>query len=163
MNKLTLFYWLLPLAIIAAFFPEPVFSATSSSTAVPPFINEFGANPNIIGDGGSTDISWNVSNATSITIEPAIGPVASLGNIEISPSYTTTYTLTAISANITVTTSITVVVTDSPPPPPPPPPPSPPAEASALCNDGTYTYYDYWCGCCSHHGGVKEWINKPPR
>jgi hypothetical protein len=163
MSKLKLFYWLLPLAILVACIPKPVFSLTSSSsTAVPPVINEFGANPNTIGDGDSSNISWSVSNATSITIEPAIGFVAFLGNIEVSPSSTTTYTLTAINANITITTSITVVVTDSPPPAPPPTPPSSPVGASALCNDGTYTYYDHQCGCCSHHGGVKEWINKPP-
>jgi hypothetical protein len=193
MSKLKLFYLLLPLAIVVAFTPKPVFSLTLSSSpalpqvsitsnnqqasapalkttpktvpasksqSVPPAISEFGANPGTIGAGGSSNISWNVSNATSITLDPTAGPVAPLGNIKISPSSTTTYTLTATNGDNSVTTSITVVVTASLLPPPQPL--SPPTEASAICNDGTYSYYDHQCGCCSHHGGVKRWVNKPP-
>jgi hypothetical protein len=198
MSKLKLFYWLLPLAILVAWTPKPVFSLNASpstdepripvtsnnqqapaqlsktipktapaasqpvpkSLPVPPVINEFKANPNTISIGGSSSMNWSVSNGTSITIEPAVGSVALLGNIKISPSSTTTYTLTATNADSCITTSITVVVTYSISPPPPPL--SPPAEASVLCNDGSYSYYDHQCGCCSHQGGVKRWINKPP-
>lgn len=45
-------------------------------------------------------------------------------------------------------------------PPPPAPPVSttvaagPPAGATALCNDGTYSYSTHHRGTCSHHGGV---------
>ncbi|WP_235500193.1 cell wall-binding repeat-containing protein [Leifsonia sp. Root227] len=51
----------------------------------------------------------------------------------------------------------------APPPPPPAPPappvpPAPPANpgngATALCNDGTYSYAAHHQGACSHHGGV---------
>jgi hypothetical protein len=31
----------------------------------------------------------------------------------------------------------------------------PPLGATALCNDGTYSYADHHQGACSHHGGVK--------
>ena len=159
MNKLKFFYLLLPLAILVACIPKPVFSLTSSSSPavppipitlnnqqapaqvskttpkapapsqtvpkslpVPPVINEFKANPDTIGVGGSSSMSWGVSNGTSITIEPAVGSVAPLGNIKISPSSTTTYTLTATNADTSITTSITVVVTASLSPPPPPAP-----------------------------------------
>ena len=194
MKNLTLFYWLLPLVIVVAGIPEPVFGLTSSSSpavqpipitsnnkqasaqalkttpktsptipkaqSIPPVIIEFGANPSTIGYGDNSNISWNVSNATSVTIYPALGFVAPQGNIILSPSFTTTYTLTGTNDNTTITTTITITVTDRASPTPAPP--SPPIEASALCNDGTYSYYDHQSGCCSHHGGVKRWINKPP-
>ena len=38
----------------------------------------------------------------------------------------------------------------------------PHANATALCNDGTYSYSKHRQGTCSHHGGVKRWINRPP-
>jgi Protein of unknown function (DUF3761) len=33
---------------------------------------------------------------------------------------------------------------------------------TAICNDGTYSYSQHSRGTCSHHGGVKQWIHKPP-
>lgn len=34
--------------------------------------------------------------------------------------------------------------------------------ATALCWDGTYSYSSNRRGTCSHHGGVKYWLNPPP-
>jgi len=35
--------------------------------------------------------------------------------------------------------------------------------ASAICNDGTYSYSAHRRGTCSHHGGVAQWLkNLPP-
>jgi hypothetical protein len=34
----------------------------------------------------------------------------------------------------------------------------PPAGATALCNDGTYSYSQTRSGTCSHHGGVAVWL-----
>lgn len=36
-----------------------------------------------------------------------------------------------------------------------------PAGVTAVCKDGTYSYSHTTSGTCSHHGGVKKWINKP--
>jgi hypothetical protein len=33
-----------------------------------------------------------------------------------------------------------------------------PKDATAICNDGTYSYSQSRSGTCSHHGGVKEWL-----
>ena len=33
---------------------------------------------------------------------------------------------------------------------------------TAICNDGSYSYSQHRQGTCSHHGGVKEWVNRPP-
>ena len=42
--------------------------------------------------------------------------------------------------------------------PPPPLPTGPPAGATALCNDGTYSFSQHRQGTCSHHGGVAQWL-----
>ena len=34
----------------------------------------------------------------------------------------------------------------------------PPAGATALCNDGTYSFSQHRQGTCSHHGGVAKWL-----
>ena len=36
--------------------------------------------------------------------------------------------------------------------------PAAPAGATAICNDGTYSYSQHHSGTCSHHGGVREWL-----
>jgi hypothetical protein len=36
--------------------------------------------------------------------------------------------------------------------------PPAPAGATALCNDGTYSFSQHRSGTCSHHGGVREWL-----
>jgi hypothetical protein len=33
--------------------------------------------------------------------------------------------------------------------------------ATALCKDGTYSFSAHRSGTCSHHGGVKTWLNPP--
>ena len=33
-----------------------------------------------------------------------------------------------------------------------------PAGATALCNDGTYSFSQHRSGTCSHHGGVAQWL-----
>jgi hypothetical protein len=35
-----------------------------------------------------------------------------------------------------------------------------PAGASAECEDGTYSFSESRSGTCSHHGGVKQWLNE---
>lgn len=41
---------------------------------------------------------------------------------------------------------------------PAPQPAQPPAGATALCNDGTYSFSQHRSGTCSHHGGVAVWL-----
>lgn len=76
----------------------------------PPVINTFSAEPQTITAGGRITLSWNVSNAETVNIQPEIGAVGATGSLMLSPASTTTYTLTATSATGSQTASVTVTV-----------------------------------------------------
>jgi len=80
------------------------------STIPAPTINSFTASSTSISAGQSTTLSWNVSNASSISIDNGIGSVAASGSRTVSPGASTTYTLTAASAGGTRTATVTVSV-----------------------------------------------------
>jgi hypothetical protein len=75
-----------------------------------PIINSFSASPSTITVGESSTLSWSVTDATSVTINNGIGPVALTGTTAVNPTTTTTYTLTATNAagSVTATTTVTV-------------------------------------------------------
>ena len=79
-----------------------------------PVISSFSAVPPIIDAGSPTTLSWNVSNATSVTIDQGVGPVASAGSTPVSPAATTSYTLTATNASGWSSVTIPVVVGAAP-------------------------------------------------
>jgi len=57
-------------------------------------IKSFQAEPKTIIAGETTKLTWNVSGASSLSIEPVIGPVSgNTGSVSISPKETTLYTL----------------------------------------------------------------------
>lgn len=58
-------------------------------------IDSFESSPELIEAGGNSTLSWGVSEATAVTIEPGIGTMAPEGTVEVSPAETTTYKLTA--------------------------------------------------------------------
>ncbi len=60
--------------------------------------------------GGSTSLSWNCVNATSVSIDQGIGTVPIQGSLTVSPTETTTYTITATFPWGTYTDSVTVTV-----------------------------------------------------
>ena len=60
-----------------------------------PEIKYFEASPSAISAGEGSKLSWDVSDATSVTIDPEIGRVALTGTRQASPTETTIYTLTA--------------------------------------------------------------------
>ncbi len=75
-----------------------------------PIINSFLANPTSITVGESSNLSWSVTDATSVTIDNGIGSVALTGTTAVNPTATTTYTLTATNVAGSVTASVTVTV-----------------------------------------------------
>ncbi len=73
-------------------------------------INSFSASLSTITAGDSVTLSWNVSNATTVTIDQGIGSVPPVGSVVVSPGVTTTYRLTAIGGGVTVTADVTINV-----------------------------------------------------
>ena len=75
-----------------------------------PTIDSFTATPNIITQKDTSTLSWQTSNATSVSIDPGIGTVAVDGTRGVAPGATTTYALTATGPGGTATASVTVTV-----------------------------------------------------
>jgi prefoldin subunit 5 len=72
---------------------EPV--VISSEAGERPTCHSFNTNRPRIMPGQSSTLSWQVSNAQRIRIEPDVGPVSALGSRTVKPSVATTYTLIA--------------------------------------------------------------------
>jgi phospholipase C len=73
----------------------------------------FAVKPDVIIQGQSTTVSWQVTNASTFSISPPVGtsPLPMTGQATVSPSQTTTYIATAADAQgRTVTFSLTVTV-----------------------------------------------------
>jgi hypothetical protein len=75
-----------------------------------PVITSFLADPTVIESGGTSTLTWEVSNATTVTISPGVGSVSLIGTFGVSPEETTTYMLTASNATGNVTANVTVTV-----------------------------------------------------
>jgi hypothetical protein len=78
-----------------------------------PQIIVFDASSDNIDSGQSSTLEWNVSGATSISIDKGIGTVDAVGTTQVSPTVLTTYTLTATNSYGSVTASVTVFVTSA--------------------------------------------------
>jgi hypothetical protein len=95
------------------FFAIAALVSIAGCTGAPPttpLINSFSAYPSTINEGESSTLSWSVTDATSVTINNAIGSVALTGTTAVDPIISTTYTLTATNGagSVTATTIITV-------------------------------------------------------
>ncbi len=74
-----------------------------------PVIRSFTASPASVATGGTTVLSWTVTDATSLSIAPGLGAVTGT-SVTVRPLATTTYTLSATNAGGTSTASVTVTV-----------------------------------------------------
>jgi competence protein ComEC len=70
---------------------------------------------------------------------------------EILPTSTLVSTPTTKPTLAFTKTSVTIIA-------PTPKTPSYPIGATAICNDGTYSFSQHRQGTCSHHGGVLQWL-----
>ena len=61
----------------------------------PPTVHSFASARVKVDKGQSATLSWHVSNASEILIEPGVGSVSALGSTNVKPTKTTTYKLTA--------------------------------------------------------------------
>jgi hypothetical protein len=113
----------------------------------PPVILVFSNNPSTINAGGTSTLLWNVTGATSVSIDQGIGQVDVAGIRVISPAASTVYTISAINSAGTATRSAATIVNSVPLPPPP----MPFAVTSVIANTSptnftgacpkTFTYY----------------------
>lgn len=92
--------------------PQPATPPLMSS----PVINSFTASPEVIAMGQSTTLSWNVSGAKTVTIQPVLNSADSIGTMQLSPAASTAYTLIATNEAGSVTSFVTITVksTDTP-------------------------------------------------
>ena len=75
-----------------------------------PVINYFTVGDMVIVAGEISSLSWSVSNAKSVTIEPSIGLVSPEGYLEVCPRESIEYTLTAVNSTGSVTKSVSIGV-----------------------------------------------------
>jgi uncharacterized cupredoxin-like copper-binding protein len=75
-----------------------------------PSISSFTANPSTINAGGSSNLQWNITDATSVSINQGIGSVSLSGTRIVNPAVSTTYTITASNSAGSVTSLIAVTV-----------------------------------------------------
>ncbi len=85
---------------------------TRVTTTTPPTLQIvfFTANPPQINQGQSSTLSWQVLNATTVTVSAVSGNQPGTGTAQVSPQQTTTYTLTASNGTQTQTATAVVVV-----------------------------------------------------
>ncbi len=75
------------------------------------------AEPSSVEKGHAVTLTWSSANATSLDLEPGIGPVQSSGSREIMPTESTTYVITVLGpgGNSSAVEHVTVNVPVSPP------------------------------------------------
>ena len=91
-------------------------SAGQSTPTTPPEIIAFTVSPSSINPGGTTTLLWNVTGATTVSIDPGIGQVDIAGTMDVQPTQSTTYTINAINAAGVMTQTAAVTVTAPNPP-----------------------------------------------
>lgn len=60
-----------------------------------PVVNKFTATPDTVSAGQTVTISWDISDATRISLQPEIGTITASGTRSVTPSATTTYKIIA--------------------------------------------------------------------
>ena len=84
---------------------------------MPPVITQFSSNPSTINSGETSALFWNVTGATSVSIDQGVGQVAFVGFKLISPATSTAYTLSATNSIGTVYRATVTTINSAPLPP----------------------------------------------
>ncbi len=90
--------------------PSSTSQRSVSPPAPPPVINSFTISPGTINAGQSTTLSWNVSGARNVTIQPILGKADPAGSMQVSPMATTAYTLIASNESGIVSSFVSITV-----------------------------------------------------
>ncbi len=93
--------------------PAPL-PTTTQQTQPPPVAAKptvtLQASSTIIQRGDSATLTWSSTNATSLVLAPSIGSVAPEGNVKVSPTDSTTYTITATGPGGSADQSVRITV-----------------------------------------------------
>jgi hypothetical protein len=100
---------------VSAQAPPPAGFPGTPPPGPPAEIVRFEIGPSTIEPGGSATLRWEALNAYSLTIEPALGAVATRGSRTLSPAATTTYRLTVTGSGGTRTAAATLTVAGTAP------------------------------------------------
>ena len=87
-------------------------AACGNGTVNSPSISGFKASAAAVNSGAAVTLSWTVSNATRVVLQPGAVDVTSRNTFAVNPTATTTYTLTASSSVSNVQASASVRVYD---------------------------------------------------
>src|SRR5438309_11105681 len=90
----------------------PVAAAPTAPPASPSVA--LSASPTSAQAGQPVTLRWSSTNATSITLEPSVGPVAANGSTTVKRSQSTTYTVTATGPGGSAHASAQVTITPAP-------------------------------------------------
>jgi hypothetical protein len=91
-----------------------VFWRSSTPPSNPtPVISSFTSTPASTTPGKPVTLAWNVSGATSVSIDNGVGDVTNRSGITVTPAQTTTYNLTATNSSGSSPALVTVTVTVS--------------------------------------------------
>ena len=96
-------------------------SNPTQPVGTPPVIVAFSNNPSTINAGGTSTLLWNVTGATSVSIDQGIGQVGVAGTRLVSPAKSTVYTISATNSAGTVIRSSAIILVSAPAPVPIPP------------------------------------------
>ncbi len=119
----------------------PPVTAAPPAPAPPAPTISLSASPSTIERGQSATLSWNTSNATSVTIDGGIGTVEPSGSRSISPTNSATYTARATGPGGSANAETRITVTA--PPPPTPPPARPLTDAEFVESRVKDIFFDY--------------------
>ncbi|MBN1856537.1 MAG: hypothetical protein JW846_06275 [Dehalococcoidia bacterium] len=80
------------------------------AAAIMAMVTEFRASPSTVEPGETAILSWNVTGATSVSIDHGIGTVPASGSVVVTPDATVTYNLVATCGGSPVTSHVDVTV-----------------------------------------------------
>ena len=89
---------------------EPAATTPPTVSSQPPVVLAFAVDTDSIDPGGSVNLSWQVSGASTIHITPDPGAVQASGSAVLRPQNSTTYLLTAENSAGSVSRSLTISV-----------------------------------------------------
>jgi peptidoglycan-associated lipoprotein len=98
--------------------PEPPPAAAPPPAPAPTI--QLSASQTSITAGQSTTLQWTSTNASTVSIEPGIGTVATSGMRAVSPTSSVTYNATATGPGGTASSPLRITVNAAPAPAPPP-------------------------------------------